>query len=285
MRPFRNIWMLEELGLPYHHVPCRPWSRKAKSVHPLGKVPALAVEYSSNDASGDESKQFVTLESAAINAYLGDLARETRPPPRRRDDDPENGGARGTESYAAPTLVPPPATPERAKYDSLSYFVMTEIDVPSLWIHRKHGDLSEIFGEAPGALVEARKQFEKALAAVEDEMGTKEESYLLPSFGFSGVDILFAHCCFWAQQIGWLAKKSEKLTTAAEEEGKVKEQENSPSEQGSKTLGSDGVVPLPLSQKLEAYLKRCRVRPAFLRAEELRKNQVYEEREKPVAKL
>lgn len=37
MRPFRNAWMLEEIGLPYEHVNCRPWSRRAKGVHPMGK--------------------------------------------------------------------------------------------------------------------------------------------------------------------------------------------------------------------------------------------------------
>lgn len=128
MRPFRNIWMLEEIGLPYKHIVCKPWSRIAKNVHPLGKVPALLVE---NYSGGDSKEEkFVLIESAAINTFLGDLARES-----------------SVDTHNNKMLVPTPSTPLRAKYDSLSMFIMTELDSQSLWIHRKHEALSDLFGE------------------------------------------------------------------------------------------------------------------------------------------
>jgi len=266
MRPFRNIWMLEEIGLPYKHRPCQPWSTVAKSVHPLGKVPALSVECADDgvvekkrddDRKEDETTEnFVVLESAAINTFLGDLAREISITKQHIADT--------QHQHNQPTLVPPPATPQRAKYDSLAMFTMTELDSQSLWIHRKHDDLSNVFGEAPTAVQEARRQFDNALDAMVDEItedenntSNDEERYLL-STGFSAVDILFANCCFWAQQIGWLERNP------------------------SVTISSEKHAPKRLLPKLELYLEQCRSRPAFIRANELRKNQVHEKKERPI---
>eukprot|EP01082_Thalassiosira_pseudonana_P012629 g11344.t1 g11344 contig5:639957-641526(-) len=157
MRPFRNIWMLEELSIPYKHILCKPWSRIAKSVHPMGKVPALLVEYNNGESTTDDGvttkNSFVVLESAAINTFVGDLSREYN----NLNNNPNQ----------TPILVPPTATRERAKYDSLAFFIMTEIDFQSLWIHRKHSDMSDVFGEAPVAVTEAKRQFDNALEAVE----------------------------------------------------------------------------------------------------------------------
>ena len=193
MRPFRNIWMLEEIGLDYHHMNCKPWSRRAKSVHPLGKVPALLVESSQ---CNDIQQQFVVLESGAINTFLGDLAREVESSNQTYD---------AKTSHIIPMLVPPPATTSRARYDSLVLFIMTELDSQALWIHRKHSDMKEFFGEAPTAVAEAKRQFDNALDAIEHEL--HENGYLLPSF--SAADIAFFQCCSWAQQIGWLARSSD----------------------------------------------------------------------------
>ena len=255
MRPFRNIWMLEEIGLPYQHIPCKPWSKVAKSVHPLGKVPALLVEYNGwHEAGGERSEEettskFVVVESAAINTFLGDLAREI-------------STIEGAQ-HQKPPLVPPPVTPQRAKYESLAMFIMTELDSQSLWIHRKHEALSNVFGEAPAAVQEARRQFDNALAAVIDELSdsgsdasSERDRYLLGSF--SAVDILFANCCIWAQQIRWLQKTP------------------------SATNNDENGTPTHLPPSLESYLRRCRSRPAFMRAKELRNNQTYEKKDRTV---
>lgn len=248
MRPFRNAWMLEEVGLGYHHVSCKPWSTLAKSVHPLGKVPALVVK------DDDNQQQFVVVESAAINTFLGDLVREIEGNKRTNDDVSSN--------EPSILLVPPPATQLRAKYDSLTMFIMTELDSP-LWIHRKHHDLKDVFGEAPIAVAEAKRQFENALDAIELEING-ESGYLLSS-GFSACDILLANCCFWAQQIGWLAK--------------------SPLNESISSIVGDVTKSKSPTPKLAAYLARCRRRDAFVKANELRKDRVNERKEHHRSKI
>ena len=248
MRPFRNIWMLEEINLPYNHIICKPWSRVAKSIHPLGKVPALLVEnfYCSSSL---KTEKFVVIESVAINTYLGDIVNTKH----------------NNNTQSLSTLVPPPTTlPQRAKYDSLALFIATEIDSQSLWIHRKHEALGNVFGVAPIAVQEAKRQFNNALDVMIDEIGDKE--YILPS-GFSALDIVLVHCVAWAQQISWLEKNSSGINISSTSE-----------DQNEKTKALD--------PKLAEYLKRCRSRPAFIRANELRKNQVYDEKkDKNVSKL
>lgn len=272
MRPFRNIWLLEEIQVPYTHVVCKPWSRVAKSIHPLGKVPALLVEvwHHKYDGSGDgdskdeKNSSFVVLESAAINTFLGDLARELP--------------SQVLINTTMPLLVPPPATQQRAKYDMLSMFVMTEIDSQSLWIERKHGQLSDVFGDAPAAVIEAKRQFDNALNVMVGEIITnnhgrtgdaRDDGEYLLSAGFSAVDIIFAHCCFWAQQIGWLEKKRSVIASSP---SSVPVGGSTSTAQESEA--TTNISPTPLSPELAAYLERCSSRPAFLRAKELRKNQV-----------
>lgn len=40
-RTFRNLWMLEELGVAYSHIPAMPRSPDANAANPFGKIPAL----------------------------------------------------------------------------------------------------------------------------------------------------------------------------------------------------------------------------------------------------
>ena len=41
-RSFRNLWMLEELGVPYEHVAAAPRSKEAKEGNPKwGKIPGI----------------------------------------------------------------------------------------------------------------------------------------------------------------------------------------------------------------------------------------------------
>lgn len=59
-RAMRVMWMLEELGQPYDHLPCAPRSDEAKQYNPSGKIPALV--------DGDD----VLTDSVAIMQYLAD---------------------------------------------------------------------------------------------------------------------------------------------------------------------------------------------------------------------
>ena len=120
------------------------------------------------------------------------------------------------------------------------------------------------------------------MKAMESEVS--EGKYLIPSLGFSGADILFANCCFWAQQNGWLEKvASGSMVTNNQNDGA-----NGSSDSGkvdTAISADDEVVPFQLSTKLEAYLKLCRSRPGFLRANELRKNQIYEKKKQHQSRL
>ena len=43
-RPFRNVWMLEELGVSWRYEPATPRSEAAHKVNPFGKIPTLVDE-------------------------------------------------------------------------------------------------------------------------------------------------------------------------------------------------------------------------------------------------
>ena len=59
-RAFRVLWMLEELGEPYEHVPAQPRSEQASEVNPAGKVPTLV------------DNGVAITDSTAIIQYLAD---------------------------------------------------------------------------------------------------------------------------------------------------------------------------------------------------------------------
>ena len=258
MRPFRNAWMMQELQLPFRHILCKPWSRIAKSVHPLGKVPSLLVEYPKiTDDEESEGAPFVVFESAAINTFLCDLVREY---------DVFNK----SEDNVRPIMVPAPGTKERAKYESVVSFITTELDAQSLWIHRKHEDLAKVFGDAPTAVKEAKRQFHNSLKVIEDELHLNSSgdcSYILPS-GFSAADILFVDCCSWAEHIGWLVRNDEDSSNSSIHALIF------PGTYGNNDNSSYDVVALTvMSPKLEKYLTICRSRHAFKQASKLRKEQ------------
>lgn len=94
-RPFRNVWMLEELGVAYEHIAARPRAPEAVKVNPFGKVPCLV--------DGD----FEMYESMAINTYLGDKFRA---------------------QPGVPELVPPPGTPARGRYEQLCCTLLSELE-------------------------------------------------------------------------------------------------------------------------------------------------------------
>lgn len=97
-RTARVLWMLEELGLPYEHVPADPRSEGVVSFNPAGKVPVMV-----------EDGTPIT-DSTAIIQYLAD--RE------------------GRMTYPAGTL-------DRARQDSLTQFLLDEFDA-ALWMAARH---------------------------------------------------------------------------------------------------------------------------------------------------
>lgn len=97
-RAARVVWMLEELGEPYEHVPASPRSEGVVSFNPSGKVPVLV-----------EDGTPIT-DSTAIIQYLADK--------------------HGQMTYAAGTL-------DRARQDSMTQFLLDEFDA-ALWMAARH---------------------------------------------------------------------------------------------------------------------------------------------------
>jgi len=97
-RAFRVLWMLEELGQPYEHIPAAPRSAEAQAANPSGKVPALRTE------------DGCITDSTAILSYLGD-----------------RHGA----------LTHPAGTMERARQDALMHQILDDLDAV-LWTAARH---------------------------------------------------------------------------------------------------------------------------------------------------
>lgn len=97
-RTLRVLWMLEELGAPYDHVPANPQSDGVVEFNPAGKVPVLIVDGTP------------VTDSTAILTYLADH--------------------HGTLTHQAGTL-------ERARQDSLTQLILDEFDA-ALWMAARH---------------------------------------------------------------------------------------------------------------------------------------------------
>jgi glutathione S-transferase len=97
-RAARVIWMLEELGMAFEHVPAAPQSMGVVEFNPAGKVPVLI-----------EDGTPIT-DSTAIIQYLADK--------------------HGAFTHPAGTL-------DRARQDSLTQFLLDEFDA-ALWMAARH---------------------------------------------------------------------------------------------------------------------------------------------------
>jgi glutathione S-transferase len=97
-RAARVLWMLEELGATYEHVPAPPRSEGVTAFNPAGKVPVLV-----------EDGTPIT-DSTAIIQYLAD----------------KHG-----------KLTHPAGTLDRARQDSLTQFLLDEFDA-ALWMAARH---------------------------------------------------------------------------------------------------------------------------------------------------
>ncbi len=166
-RSFRCLWALEEAALEYDYINIEMGSNEKNgaqsdeylNINSQGKVPALAHD------------DFSLTESAAILNYIDSLAQQSFIPSQPQ---------------------------QRAKYDELAFFVLSELEQP-LWTIGKHKfaipeqyRISEIFTTAAW-------EFDKAIKALGNitDIGNGEQRYALGDT-FSFADVLIAQTINWA---------------------------------------------------------------------------------------
>jgi glutathione S-transferase len=164
-RTIRAHWALAELGLDYESRPILPRTGETQTaeytaINPRQKIPTLQ--------DGD-----VTMtESAAIICYLSDR-------------------------YGTPDTALLPSDPiERARCLEWCFFLVSEIDATSLYVMRRHRDLSHIYGEAPTANEAALGYFNRQIAQVQRALADGR-TYLMGE-RFCAADIVLSTCITWA---------------------------------------------------------------------------------------
>jgi glutathione S-transferase len=132
-RALRVLWMLEELGQPYDHIPASPRSEDARRHNPSGKIPALLVD-----------GQAIT-DSVAIMTYLGD-----------------RHGA----------LTHPAGTLDRARQDAFTNLINDEFDA-ILWMAGRHSFVLPEEMRLPAIKESLRWEFDRSQTRLGDTLGDK----------------------------------------------------------------------------------------------------------------
>jgi glutathione S-transferase len=170
-RTFRVYWALHELGLEFDIEPLGSRTGETQTaaftaLNPRQKIPVLQ--------HGD----LVLAESAAIVTYLG---------------------SRFGQRAGHPDFVPRELQ-RRALYDQWCFFTAMELDAHTLYLLRKHRDLSELYGDAPAAVAEAEAGFAKQVEVAAGEI--ENRGPFLMGKTLSGADILLGTCLDWAVAYG-----------------------------------------------------------------------------------
>lgn len=129
-RAFRVMWMLEELGQPYEHIPAGPRSEDARAYNPTGKIPALI--------DGTE----ILTDSVAIMTYLAD----------------KHG-----------MLTAPAGTGARAKQDAMTLWLIDEMDA-LLWTNIKQTAILPEEVRVPAITPALHFEFERSMATLSAQM-------------------------------------------------------------------------------------------------------------------
>ena len=168
-RTIRPHWALHELDLGFELRPILPRTGETQTpeftvLTARQKVPVL------------QDGSLILTESAAIVTYLSD-------------------------AYGRPdNRLFPTGTQERARCLEWCFFVISELDATSLYVIRRHGDLSHIYGEAPLANEAAAAYFQKQMRTVERTLDAGPH-YILGD-RFTAADILLSTCVTWAMRYG-----------------------------------------------------------------------------------
>ena len=167
-RTVRPVWMAEELGVKYILHPIGPRTGETLTeafteLNPKQKIPVMV--------DGD----LRLTESVAISRYLRDR-------------------------YPNPANIATPSTvEERASEDAWCCYVFGELDETSLYVMRRHRDLSAVYGEAPAAVSSSAEYARRHLRVVAAHLA--QYDYLLP-MGFGLADLILMTCLDWAHAYG-----------------------------------------------------------------------------------
>lgn len=168
-RGVRVVWACQELDIDYEYHIIDLYKGEHRSADylsktPTGKVP-LIVDQSCVDANG---KPVTIAESGAIVTYLADKAGK---------------------------LIPEAGSAERAYYEEIMYFVISELEQP-LWTQAKHKFALKEDKRIPEAIALGEWEFQKALGIFSKMLGDK--NYVLGD-EFSIADVVAGHVLSWAQ--------------------------------------------------------------------------------------
>lgn len=170
-RSFRALWALEEAGLEYTYAPVQfgsdvgptgTGSNEYRSLNSQGKVPTLL--------EGD----LILTESGAILNYLA-------------------------SKNPAAGLLPDSSARERARYDELCLFVLTDLEQP-LWSNGKHRFALPAEQRIESMLPLSHWEFAKSLRALGRHMENCEYAV---ADRFTCADILVAQTLRWAERFGF----------------------------------------------------------------------------------
>lgn len=129
-RAFRPLWMLEELGVLYEHVPAAPRSDEVRALSPSGKVPVLV--------DGDH----VIGDSMAILTYLADK--------------------HGQFTHPAGTVA-------RARQDAWTFRLLDEVDA-ILWTAARHSFILPEAERVPDVKDSLKAEFARNLDRIAEDM-------------------------------------------------------------------------------------------------------------------
>jgi glutathione S-transferase len=133
-RTLRVLWMMEELGLEYEHLPYPPRSKEMLEINPSGKVPALIVD--------DQ----VIIDSVAIMQFLADK--------------------HGDMTYPAGTI-------ERGQQDSFTQFINDEIDA-IIWCAARNTFILPEDKRVPEIKATLKWEFVRSMKVLGERIGDKE---------------------------------------------------------------------------------------------------------------
>jgi glutathione S-transferase len=129
-RAFRVLWLLEELGVSYTHVPAGAHAEEVRAISPLGKVPVLL--------DGDRA----IPDSMAILTYLAD----------------KHG-----------RFTKPAGTPERARQDAWTFRVLDDVE-SLLWTAARHSFVLPEADRVPQIIEACRKEYAQNISRIFDEV-------------------------------------------------------------------------------------------------------------------